>query len=103
MIIKPLVDSTPESSRHLNNGVSSEQCERFEDSLQLTNRDQYDHLNGISELLFEVAYGASEALHSKAPEVLGQLLSHPTYSPQIIMLMRYIFLKLFNEVDIEKQ
>jgi len=30
-----------------------------------------DHVLGVSELLFEVAYGASEGLHSKAKEVIS--------------------------------
>ena len=33
-------------------------------------------VTGISELLFEVAYGAGEGLHSKAKEVLTGMLYH---------------------------
>ena len=34
----------------------------------------FDKIVGISELLFEVIYGASEGLHSRAKECLEQLL-----------------------------
>lgn len=37
----------------------------------ITQTRLFDHILGISELLFEVIYGASEGLHSKAKEVLS--------------------------------
>jgi len=37
-------------------------------------RTLFDKTIGISELLFEVVYGASEGLHSRAKECLEQLL-----------------------------
>jgi hypothetical protein len=60
---------------------------------------------GVSELLFEVAYGAGEGLHSKAKEVLGHTLTYYTSSEnkeELGQVMRCLFLKLVNEVDTEK-
>jgi len=37
----------------------------------MTQARLFDHILGVSELLFEVIYGASEGLHSKAKEVLS--------------------------------
>jgi hypothetical protein len=37
----------------------------------ITQARLFDHILGVSELLFEVIYGASEGLHSKAKEVLS--------------------------------
>jgi hypothetical protein len=31
---------------------------------------------GVSDLLFEVVYGAAEGLHSKAGEVLSELINY---------------------------
>jgi hypothetical protein len=61
-----------------------------------------DYINGITDLIFEVVYGAAEGLHSKASEVLITILQSNDYSPPMIMLIRFLFLKLFNEVDTEK-
>jgi ADP-ribosylglycohydrolase len=67
-------------------------------------RTLFDKTVGISELLFEVVYGASEGLHSRAKECLEQLLifnkDHRT--PDQISLIRCLFIKLINEVDTEK-
>lgn len=57
-------------------------------------------------MLFEVVYGAGEGLHSKFPEVMISLLSYyksNSESKTLQALVRCLFLKLINEVDIEKQ
>lgn len=63
-----------------------------------------DQIMGISELLFEVAYGASEGLHSKAKDVMVQVLSFESEarSQSVVLVVRSLFQKLVNEVDTEK-
>ncbi len=67
-------------------------------------RTLLDKTVGISELLFEVVYGASEGLHSRAKECLEQLLifQRVDRTPDLISLIRCLFIKLINEVDTEK-
>ncbi|TNV87999.1 hypothetical protein FGO68_gene14880 [Halteria grandinella] len=60
-----------------------------------------DHVLGVSELLFEVAYGAGEGLHSKAKEVMVQVLCIER-SEKTRLVIRCMFQKLVNEVDTEK-
>lgn len=59
---------------------------------------------GISELLFEVVYGASEGLHSRAKELLTEVLKYEAGKrPQGLMsVIRQLIMKLVNEVDTEK-
>lgn len=66
-----------------------------------TNYRVLDHVLGVSELLFEVAYGASEGLHSKAKEVMVQVLCFER-SEKARLVIRCMFQKLINEVDTEK-
>lgn len=60
---------------------------------------------GISDLLFEVIYGANEGLHSKSNEVLSNMHEYFQSNPtnEVLMVIRCVYLKLFNEVDTEKQ
>ena len=81
--------------------MDEHQVEIIEEKLSI-NIPEFDSINGISDLLFEVIYGAAEGLHSKASEVLSQVLKFDINNPKIIMLIRILFLKLFNEVDTEK-
>jgi hypothetical protein len=60
-----------------------------------------DHVLGASELLFEVAYGAAESLHSKAREVMMQVLGFER-NEKVKLVIRCLFQKLINEVDTEK-
>lgn len=59
---------------------------------------------GISELLFEVVYGASEGLHSRAKELLTEVLKYESHKrPQgLVTVLRLLIMKLVNEVDTEK-
>lgn len=59
---------------------------------------------GISELLFEVVYGASEGLHSRAKELLTEVLKYQSGKrPQsVLTIVRMLIMKLVNEVDTEK-
>jgi hypothetical protein len=64
----------------------------------------FENVVGISELLFEVVYGASEGLHSRAKESLEQILVFQagSRSESLVNLVRCFFVKLINEVDTEK-
>jgi hypothetical protein len=53
---------------------------------------------GLSDLWFEVMYGASQELHSKSADILDQLLQNPGDGKYI----RYLFIKLFNGIDAAK-
>ena len=53
---------------------------------------------GLSDLWFEVMYGASQELHSKSAEILEQILEKPNDK-----MVRYLFIKLFNGIDAAKQ
>ena len=59
---------------------------------------------GVSELLFEVVYGASEGLHSRAKELLNEVMKYEAGKrPQgFITVIRMLVMKLVNEVDTEK-
>lgn len=57
---------------------------------------------GVSDVLFEVMYGASEDLHSKSGEVLGQLLQRQSLDPAFVCMVRYLFIKLFHAIDASK-
>jgi len=59
---------------------------------------------GISELLFEVVYGASEGLHSRAKELLTEVLKYETGNRHqgVVTVIRMLIMKLVNEVDTEK-
>ena len=59
---------------------------------------------GISELLFEVVYGASEGLHSRAKELLTEVLKFEAVKRHqgIVTVIRMLIMKLVNEVDTEK-
>lgn len=59
-------------------------------------------LLGLSDLIFEVLYGATEGVHSKAKEILKQIISGNDRGPLKINLIRHIYLKLINEIDTEK-
>ena len=52
-----------------------------------------DQVLGVSELLFEVAYGASEGLHSKAKDVMVQVLSYESEerSQWVTLVVRSLF------------
>ena len=56
---------------------------------------------GISELLFEVVYGASEGLHSRAKELLTEVLKYAA-GKRPLSIIRQLIMKLVNEVDTEK-
>jgi len=47
----------------------------FEELLTIE-KAEYDSIVGVSELLFEVMYGAGDSLHSRANEVLSVLLTN---------------------------
>ena len=50
--------------------------ETYEARLKVTSRRIEDMLLGTSEMIFEVIYGASEGLHSKAKEVMQQIVKY---------------------------
>lgn len=67
-------------------------------------------IQGVSDMLFEVIYGAGEGLHSKYAEVINSLIeyyqslvSSKPVKATVEVLLRCLFLKLVNEVDTEKQ
>ena len=66
-------------------------------------------LQGISDVLFEVMYGASEELHSKAVPVLSVLLDLSPEDPEadpdqrLVKTIRLLMIKLFNSIDTSKQ
>ena len=76
---------------------------KFEDRLTMKDNKQYEKIVGISDLIFEVIYGAGEGLHSKAREVLEALLNFDRSKKEMVLLIRCVYLKLFNEVDTGKQ
>jgi hypothetical protein len=59
---------------------------------------------GLVDLLFEVCSGETDALHSKAPEVLIGLLEHTEFvnSAPGLLTIRYLYLKLTNTIDTHK-
>lgn len=57
---------------------------------QATKKLVMDQVLGVSELLFEVAYGAGESLHSKAKEVMTQVLRFEK-SPNVQLVVRCLF------------
>ena len=52
---------------------------------------------GLSDLWFEVMYGASQELHSKSADILEKILEKPQEK-----MVRYLFIKLFNGIDAAK-
>lgn len=61
---------------------------------------------GVSDMLFEVIYGAGEGLHSKFNEVFHQIILYfqsNSNNHSLSILIRCLLLKLLNEVDTEKQ
>ena len=66
-----------------------------------------DQVLGLTDLLFEVCKGQQEDLHSKAPEVLTALLTNEkawfTSGSYQLKVMRYLWLKLTNAIDTQKQ
>ena len=58
---------------------------------------------GVSDVLFEVVYGASEDLHSKFGEVLGKLFQRRPLDVPFVRMLRFLFIKLFNGIDATKQ
>lgn len=60
---------------------------------------------GAVELLFEVCSGEQDSLHSKAPEVLSSIFSLEAFirTREGSLLVRYLYLKLVNTIDINKQ
>ena len=59
--------------------------------------EQINTVQGVSDLLFEVMYGASQDLHSKFEEILNCVLDF-----QKTQMIRFLFLKLFNSIDAAK-
>jgi len=59
-------------------------------------------IQGLSDALFEVMYGASQDLHSKATGVVQVLLSLEK-SEVMIKIIRCLFIKLFNNIDTNRQ
>jgi hypothetical protein len=70
-------------------------------------------LQGISDTLFEIMYGANEELHSKAVPLLSVLFnlalkakaqkSNDKDSSRLHITVRYLMIKLFNSIDTTKQ
>jgi len=63
-------------------------------------------LQGVSDVLLEVMYGASEDLHSKATEVLSVLLTLDVKGEKrerLDKVVRYLLIKLVNSIDTAKQ
>ena len=57
---------------------------------------------GVSDVFFEVVYGASEDLHSKSAEVLAQLFQRRPLDIPFVRTVRFLFIKLFNAIDASK-
>lgn len=64
-----------------------------------------NEVSGLVDLLFEVCSGETDSLHSKAQEVLTMLLDHSNFvnSGPGLMTIRYLYLKLTNTIDTNKQ
>jgi len=63
-------------------------------------------VQGLSDLLFEVLSGQGEDLHSKAREILNELLKCPELlkenNTKLRRCIRFLYLKLLNEIDFKK-
>ena len=66
-----------------------------------------DLLHGISDVYFEMMYGASEDLYSNSSMLIDELLEIQVSSnieeSNFAGMLRLLFVKLFNNIDSEKQ
>jgi|TARA_B110000285_G_C15086362_1_gene596423 hypothetical protein len=58
---------------------------------------------GVSDVLFEVLYGASQDLHSKSAELLAELFERQPLDAPFVRTVRFLLIKLFNAIDTSKQ
>ncbi len=65
-----------------------------------------DLLHGISDVYFEMMYGASEDLYSNSSMLIDELLEIQVSSnieeSNFAGMLRLLFIKLFNNIDSEK-
>ena len=62
-------------------------------------------VTGLSDMIFEVVYGAGEGLHSKFSEVMASifgLFKKEHNRSELQILIRCLYMKLVNEIDTEK-
>ena len=72
----------------------------------LKSKDLMTKVTGLSDMIFEVVYGAGEGLHSKFSEVMSSILGlfkKEHNRSELNILIRCLYMKLVNEIDTEKQ
>jgi hypothetical protein len=58
-------------------------------------------IQGISDALYEIMYGSSEDLHSKANQILTIMLNLEL-DEALTKTIRFLMIKLFNSIDTPK-